>query len=111
MSKMNHNQMTLDQQIGQLFFIGVSGLSLTTDEKKFIVENNISGITLFGRNLQETFCIVDVKSYLLVMIGGYDSKIHVYTTKRDSSSEITFRFSMLGHLNSIKDLSVSPAIG
>lgn len=66
---------------------------------------------LFGRNLQETFCIVDVKSYLLVMIGGYDSKIHVYTTKRDSSSEITFRFSMLGHLNSIKDLSVSPAIG
>ncbi|MFN7905915.1 MAG: beta-N-acetylhexosaminidase [Pseudobdellovibrionaceae bacterium] len=62
MSKMNHNQMTLDQQIGQLFFIGVSGLSLTSDEKKFIVENNISGVTLFGRNLQEPKQIHDLCS-------------------------------------------------
>lgn len=35
---------------GQLMMIGVSGQSLTGDEKKFIVENDICGVTLFGRN-------------------------------------------------------------
>ena len=66
---------------------------------------------LFGRNLQETFCMVEVGQHLMLMIGGYDSKIHVYTTKRDMGDEMTFRFSMLGHLDSIKDLCVSPALG
>lgn len=37
--------------IGQHVMIGLSGLSLTSDEKKFIVENNISGVTLFARNV------------------------------------------------------------
>ena len=37
--------------IGQLFFIGVSGHSLTAQEKKFIVENDISGVVLFARNV------------------------------------------------------------
>lgn len=32
--------------------IGISGKSLTNDEKKFIVENNISGVTLFSRNVE-----------------------------------------------------------
>lgn len=35
---------------GQLMMIGIEGKALTNDEKKFIVENNISGVTLFGRN-------------------------------------------------------------
>lgn len=39
--------------LGQLMLIGVSGHSLTNDEKKFIVENNISGVSLFARNLAE----------------------------------------------------------
>ena len=38
-------------KIGQLFFIGISGHRLTTDEKKFIVDNNIGGIVLFARNV------------------------------------------------------------
>lgn len=37
--------------IGQQIIIGVSGHALTADEKKFIVENNIGGVVLFGRNL------------------------------------------------------------
>jgi len=37
-------------QLGQMMMIGISGHSLTDDEKKFIVQNNISGVTLFGRN-------------------------------------------------------------
>lgn len=60
MGKVNSAQITLDQQIGQLFFVGVSGLALTSDEKKFIVENNIGGVTLFGRNLQEPKQIHDL---------------------------------------------------
>lgn len=41
----------LRQMIGQHIFIGISGLTLTDDEKKFIIENNIGGVTLFGRNV------------------------------------------------------------
>lgn len=39
--------------IGQHVLIGVSGYALTSDEKKFIVENNISGVVLFSRNVSE----------------------------------------------------------
>ncbi|GIL18114.1 MAG: glycoside hydrolase family 3 [Oligoflexia bacterium] len=39
--------------IGQQMMIGVSGLTLTAEEKKFIVQNNIAGVTLFGRNVKE----------------------------------------------------------
>lgn len=45
--------MNLNQLAGQHILIGVSGLSLTNEEKKFIVQNNISGVTLFSRNVSE----------------------------------------------------------
>lgn len=45
--------MSIRQIIGQHFFIGISGHALTADEKKFIVENNIGGICLFGRNVSD----------------------------------------------------------
>ena len=38
-------------KIGQLFFIGISGHTLTPDEKKFIIDHNIGGIVLFARNV------------------------------------------------------------
>lgn len=41
----------MNRLIGQLMFIGVSGPALTSDEKKFIVENNIGGVILFTRNI------------------------------------------------------------
>lgn len=37
--------------VGQHFLIGVQGTSLLAEEKKFIVENQIAGVTLFARNL------------------------------------------------------------
>lgn len=46
--------------IGQHMFIGISGHSLTADEKKFIVENNIGGICLFGRNVAEPKQVADL---------------------------------------------------
>lgn len=39
--------------IGQHLIIGISGQSLTSEEKKFIVENNIGGVVLFARNVSE----------------------------------------------------------
>lgn len=46
--------------IGQHFFIGLSGHALTNDEKQFIVENNIGGICLFGRNVAEPKQVADL---------------------------------------------------
>lgn len=45
--------MNMKHVIGQHFFIGISGHSLTKEEKDFIVENNIGGICLFGRNVAD----------------------------------------------------------
>lgn len=45
--------MSIKSIIGQSLFVGISGHALTLDEKKFIVENNIGGICLFGRNVAE----------------------------------------------------------
>lgn len=40
----------MNKIVGQLMLIGISGPALTQDEKTFIIENNISGVVLFGRN-------------------------------------------------------------
>ncbi len=45
--------MTPHQLAGQHLLIGVSGLTLTDSEKKFIVQNNISGVVLFNRNIAD----------------------------------------------------------
>ncbi len=43
--------LSLNQKIGQTFIIGISGHSLTKDEKSFIIKNNIGGVALFSRNI------------------------------------------------------------
>jgi beta-N-acetylhexosaminidase len=50
----------MNKLIGQHMLIGVSGLTLTSDEKKFITENNISGVVLFARNVSEPKQIRDL---------------------------------------------------
>lgn len=50
--------------IGQHMLIGISGPTLTQDEKDFIIENNIGGVTLFGRNLVDPKQIHDLCSEL-----------------------------------------------
>jgi len=42
------------QSLGQLFFIGVAGTTLSEQEKEFIVEHDIGGVILFGRNLDQS---------------------------------------------------------
>ncbi len=43
--------MSTKNQLGQLYFIGLKGPELTSEEADFIVKNNIGGVTLFDRNL------------------------------------------------------------
>jgi beta-N-acetylhexosaminidase len=40
------------KELGQLFITGISGTSLTEDEKKFIQEENIGGVILFANNYE-----------------------------------------------------------
>lgn len=44
--------MTLREKLGQLFIVGVSGTQLTQEEESFLVNNNIGGVVLMGRNCQ-----------------------------------------------------------
>lgn len=45
--------MNLKSKLGQMFFIGIEGHSLTSQEKDFILENDIGGIILFSRNVKD----------------------------------------------------------
>ena len=48
---------------------------------------------------------------LLLLTGGYDSKIHVYMTEQGMSpSDFRYQFSMPGHFNSIKSIAFSPVL-
>lgn len=63
------------------------------------------GEILFGKNLQEAMQITTIgKKHLLLVVGGYDSNIHCYTCLR-GSGDFVYKFSLTGHLNSIKDFS------
>jgi beta-N-acetylhexosaminidase len=50
----------VNKLIGQHMIIGVAGQALTADEKKFIVNNNIGGVILMGRNVAEPKQIRDL---------------------------------------------------
>jgi len=52
--------MSVQELIGQHMIIGLTGQALTNDEKKFIVENNIGGVVLMGRNCVEPKQIRDL---------------------------------------------------
>lgn len=52
--------MTVQELIGQHMIVGLAGQSLTSDEKKFITENNIGGVVLMGRNCVEPKQIRDL---------------------------------------------------
>jgi beta-N-acetylhexosaminidase len=46
--------------IGQHFIIGIAGTRLTSEEKSFIIENNIGGVILMGRNCEDPRQIRDL---------------------------------------------------
>lgn len=54
----------ITQKAGQLLFIGLKGTSLSSEEKSFIVQNNIGGIVLFGRNISTLEELLELTSEL-----------------------------------------------
>lgn len=44
--------MTTSSMLGQMFMIGLSGPTLTSEEKDFIIKNDIGGVILFSRNVE-----------------------------------------------------------
>ena len=52
--------MSVQELIGQHMIVGLAGQALTSEEKKFIVENNIGGVVLMGRNCVEPKQIRDL---------------------------------------------------
>lgn len=52
--------MSVQELIGQHMIVGLAGQTLTSEEKKFIVANNIGGVVLMGRNCVEPKQIRDL---------------------------------------------------
>lgn len=65
----------LKSQLGQMFYIGLSGHTLTSEEKDFIVENDIGGITLFSRNVKDPEQIAKLTSDIQDLAKQTDSKL------------------------------------
>lgn len=67
--------MNLKSQLGQMFFIGIGGKSLTSEEKDFIVENDIGGIILFSRNVGEPEQVLELTSEIQSLSRLTESKL------------------------------------
>jgi WD40 repeat protein len=75
-----------------------------------------AGEILFGKNLQEAFALSPIGTdFLLLAVGGFDKNIHFYTcelarvrAKRGEKCSIhdlfSYKLSLTGHMDSIKDL-------
>lgn len=68
----------VSEKIGQLLFIGLKGPSLTPEEKKFIVENNIGGVVLFGRNITTLDALIDLTTELHSLKNQRPDKSPIY---------------------------------
>jgi beta-N-acetylhexosaminidase len=44
-------------EVGQLFVTGISGLTLTEEEKEFLTTSNIGGVLLFKENYEKSCTI------------------------------------------------------
>lgn len=53
---------------------------------------------LFGKNLQETMALVPYSGkHLLLVVGGYDSLLHVYLVPKEGPKSFKYKFSLPGH--------------
>lgn len=82
--------MNINHKIGQLLFIGIKGTSLAPDEKKFILENNIGGVVLFGRNVS-----TDASSRLEQLV-SLTTELHSLQNQRPDKSPLFVGIDMEG---------------
>lgn len=64
--------------LGQHLMIGLDGHRLTDKEKKFITENNIGGVTLFGRNVQSPAQVAELTRELQELAPRTASKLPIF---------------------------------
>lgn len=76
-----------------------------------LTDIKLAGQLHFGKNLQETFKIFPVNErYVMLLTGGFDKNVHVYTIDSQESDEIIeYHTSLTGHSNSIRDYCVTEA--
>ena len=65
------------QELGQLFITGVSGLSLTEEEKTFIQDNNIGGVILFKHNYSDPAQLAELVNEIQTLRDEYPLFISV----------------------------------
>lgn len=58
-------------QLGQLVFTGVSGLTLTEEEKKFIEKEDIGGVILFSKNFETPAQLAELVNSIQVLRSEY----------------------------------------
>ena len=58
-------------QLGQLIFTGLSGLTLTEDEKKFIEKEDIGGVILFSKNYESPAQLAELVNSIQVLRKEY----------------------------------------
>lgn len=58
-------------QLGQLVFTGLSGLTLTEDEKKFIEKEDIGGVILFSKNYESPAQLAELVNSIQVLRKEY----------------------------------------
>jgi beta-N-acetylhexosaminidase len=72
--------MELNQKIGQQMIMGVSGKTLTNDEKKFIIENDIGGIILFARNIESPKQVYELNKEIQSLTKQKATKLPLFTS-------------------------------
>ena len=58
------SKMSLEQKVGQLFHTGINGNKFNKNTEKWIKENNVGGIILFGNNFKNTNIKTNISTYL-----------------------------------------------
>ena len=61
--------------LGQLFFIGLEGPQLQKHEEDFIINNDIGGVVLFSRNVEDPKQIFELTSKLQSLTKKQSSKL------------------------------------
>ncbi len=73
---------------------------------------NLAKTVKLNKKLQEAISLSILnEDFLLLLTGGYDSVINIYSLLRSSSKLkdvelVSYKFALKGHINSIKDISV-----
>eukprot|EP00347_Sterkiella_histriomuscorum_P000283 403376473 len=70
---------------------------------------------IFGKNLQEALGVVEFgEKHLMVVLGGYDAKIHVYLfptiqhQNSEAKSLFKYKVSLPGHMDALRDYDFTP---